>query len=74
MLGNEVIKPSIGSFGGGMEGVDRKIWSPSYLQELKFEAHIRNMCRGGKEEGFSTVTNTLNRCNRKIKNKPGEIT
>lgn len=58
----------------GVGRVDRKIWTLSYLQDLKFEPRMRNMCRSGKEEGFLTVTITLNGCSRKIKNKPGEIT
>lgn len=51
--------------GAGMR-VDRKIQSPSYLQELKFEAPGRIMCRSGKGETFSTVTISLNGCNGKI--------
>lgn len=42
MLGNAVIKHSTGS----SRGVDWKIWSLSYLQELKFEPYMRKIRQG----------------------------
>lgn len=52
-------------------GVDRKIWSLSYLQELKVEAQMRNMSMTGKKEGLTTITITLNGCAGEIKKPTG---